>query len=230
MPTPLPETNPQRRHEWPQDGFVDLVMNDLLDLPEIGGDIEIEGLRKLRHLGFGGAHLQLSVVLLDLLADFAELPGGVLNLLEIVAVGFFMRRELLLVRGQFPLRLLQLERELGGGIALAGLQVRFGLGLELLNVIPAHLHLARDTLDQGTVGFKLLPAFFKPFDSRVVFVLHLCDRVGFPKYVGDLVQLEVRNAFQNLPRINCRPPFLLTSSFNTTRITCSSTTNYNRRV
>ena len=169
-------------------------------------------MRQLGHFGFGRAHLQLSVVLLDFLANLAELVRGVLDLLKVVAVGFFVRSQLLLIGGQLALGLLQLERELGGGIALAGLQVSFGLGFELLHMVAAHLHLAGDALHQGAVGFQTLAAFFELFDRRIVFILHLGDRVGFPKYVGDLVQLRAK-CVPELTQDQAGPPFLSSSSF-----------------
>ena len=49
----------------------DLVVDHLLDLAEVGGDVEIEVAGQLGHLGLGAAHFQFGIVLLDLVADFA---------------------------------------------------------------------------------------------------------------------------------------------------------------
>ena len=87
--------------------------------------------------GFGGAHLQFGVVLLDLLAHLTQLVAGVLDLLEIVLVGGLVHLELLFMLRQFLLGLLQLQCELGGGFAIARLEISLGLGLELLHVVAA---------------------------------------------------------------------------------------------
>ena len=62
-----------------------------------------------------------------------------------------MHLELLLVGGELRLGLLQLERELGGRRAIAGLQVGLGLRLELLHVRSVGGDLPRDALDQAAV-------------------------------------------------------------------------------
>ena len=98
--------------------------------------------------------------------------------------------QLLLVRGQLLLRLLQLQRELGRGLAIAGLEVGLGLGFELLDVRPVRRHLPGDPLDQPAVLLEADAAFLELLDRAVVLVLHLRDRVGLPEDVGDLVDLR----------------------------------------
>jgi hypothetical protein len=66
----------------------------------------------------------------------------VLDLLEVVLVRALVHGELLPVLLELALGLLQLERELGGGLAVAGLEVGLGLGLELAGVGLALLDLA----------------------------------------------------------------------------------------
>ncbi len=62
-----------------------------------------------------------------------------------------MQLQLALVGGELLFGLLQLQRELGRGGAIAGLEVRLGLGFELLDVAPVRLRLAGDALDQPAV-------------------------------------------------------------------------------
>ena len=179
--------------------LIDLLLDDRFDLAEVRGQVHVEGLRELGDLRFGGAHLQLGVVLLDLLAHFDQLAVGMLNLLEVVAVRGLVHLELLLVGGQFFLGLLQLERELRRGRPIAGPQVGLGLGLELLHVRPVGRHLAGDALDQAAVLLEPGAALLQLLDRQVVLVSHLRDRVGLPEHVGDLVELrhERRPEFLN---------------------------------
>ena len=106
-------------------------MDDLFDLTEIGGDIEIEGLGELSDLRFRLAHFQLGVVLLNLLANLGKLAGGVFDLLQAVAVRLIVQLELGLILFQFRLRLLHFERELGGGLAIPRLQIRLHFGFQV---------------------------------------------------------------------------------------------------
>ena len=76
---------------------------------------------------------------------------GVLDLLQVVAVRRLVHLELLLVGRELGLRLLQLQRELRRRRAIAGLQVRLRLGLELLHVRPVGGDLTRDALDEAAI-------------------------------------------------------------------------------
>ena len=167
----------------------DLVLDHLLDLAEVGGHVEVEVLGQLGHLGLGPAHLQLGVVLGDLLADLGQLAAGVLDLGEVVVVGLLVHLELGLVLGQVLLGLLQLQGELGRRLAVAGLQVGLDLGLQVGDVRLVGGHLPADALDQGPVLLQPLAALLELLDGQVVLVLHLGDRVGRPEEVGQLVDL-----------------------------------------
>ena len=128
--------------------------------------------------------------LVNLLAQLDQLFVGVLNLLQVVAVGRFVQLELLLVGGELLFGLLQLERELRGGGAIAGLEIRLGLGLELLDVGAVGLRLARDALDQPAVLLQPAAAFLELLDRAIVLVAHLRHRIGLPEQIGDLVDLR----------------------------------------
>ena len=170
--------------------LIDLLLDDRFDLTEVRRQVDVEGLRELGDLRFGGAHLQLGVVLLDLLAHFDQLAVGMLNLLETVAVRGLVHLQLLLVGGELFLGFLQLERELRGGRPIAGLQIGLGLGLELLHVRSVGRHLAGHTLDEAAILLEPAAAFLELLDRLVVLVAHLRDRVGLPEDVGNLVDLS----------------------------------------
>ena len=91
-----------RRRRAPCRGSVDLLLDDVLELTEVGRHVHVEALRELGDLGLGLAHLQLGVVLGDLLADLDQLLVRVLDLLEVVPVGRLVQRELLLRSRRAP--------------------------------------------------------------------------------------------------------------------------------
>ena len=78
----------------------DLVVDDLLDLAEVGGDVEVEVGSQFGHFGLGPAHLQLGIVFLNLLAHIGQFLGRVLDLGDVVVVGLFVELELAFVLGQ----------------------------------------------------------------------------------------------------------------------------------
>ena len=98
--------------------------------------------------------------------------------------------ELLLVLGQVVLGPLEVEGELGGGLAVAGVQVGLDLGLERGDLLALVVHLPRDPLDQGAVLGQPFAALLDLLDRPVVFVLHLGDRVVAADRVGQLVELR----------------------------------------
>ena len=114
--------------------LIDSLLDDAFDLPEIGRQAHVEGLRELRDLGFGGAHLQFGVVLLDALAQLDQLFVRVLDFFQAVAVRGFVHQQLLLVRPELLFGFLQLQREFRRRRPIARLEVRLGLGFELLHV------------------------------------------------------------------------------------------------
>ncbi len=168
---------------------VDLVLDHLLELAEVGRDVEVEGLGELRELGLGAGHLEVGLVLLDLLADRGELLARVLDLLDVVAVGLLVQAELLLVLGELLLDLLQIDRELAGGVAVVGLEVGLDLGRELRPLLLVRLHLALHALDEAAVLLEPHAPLLELLDRLVVLVLHLRDRVLAPEVVRELVHL-----------------------------------------
>ena len=68
------------RHADPGPVAIDLLLDNLLGLAEIGQDVEVELSGQLGHLRLGLAHLQLGIVLRDLVPDLVELPDSVLDL------------------------------------------------------------------------------------------------------------------------------------------------------
>ena len=88
------------------------------------------------------------------------------------------------------LGLLQLQRELRGGVAIARLEVRLGLRRQLGDLGIAVLDLTRHALDQAAVLLEPHTTFFELLDCEIVLVLHLRDRICFPEKVGQLVELR----------------------------------------
>ena len=168
---------------------VDLVVDDVLDLAEVGGDVEVELRRQLGELGFGAAHLQLGVVLLDLPLQLLELLDGMLDLRDVVAVGRLVELELGFVLLELPLRLLELEGELRRRLPLPRLEIGLDLGLEFGDVGLVGLNLTVDPFDEGPVFLQAFAAVLHLVDRLVVFILELGDRIGRPEEVGDLVHL-----------------------------------------
>ena len=113
-----------------------------------------------------------------------------LDLLEVVLIGLLVHPELLFVLLDLPLGLLQLQRELGGGLAVPGLEIGLGLRGELVEVSLAVLDLARHALHQAAVLLQAHAAFLELLDREIVLVLHLRNRIGFPEKVGELVELR----------------------------------------
>ena len=95
-----------------------------------------------------------------------------------------------LVLGQVVLGPLQVEGELGGRLAVAGVEVGLDLGLERGDLLALAVDLPGDALDQGAVLGQALAAFLQLLDRPVVFVLHLGDRVVAANRVGQLVELR----------------------------------------
>ena len=170
--------------------LIDLLLDDGFDLAEVGRQVHVEGFRELGDLRFGGAHLQLGVVFLDLLAQLDQLFVRVLDLLQVVAVGRLVHLELLLVGGQLLFGLLQLERELRRRGAIAGLQVGLGLGLELLHVRPVGRTWRVTRSTSPRYCSRPAAAFLELLDRAVVLVSHLRDRIGLPEQIRDLVDLR----------------------------------------
>ena len=164
-------------------------MDDILDLAEVGGDVEVELRRQFGKLGFGAAHLQLGVVLLDLSLQLLELLHGMLDLRDVVAVGRLVELELGFVLRELLLRFLELEGELRRCLPLAGLEIGLHLGLELGDVGLVGLDLTIHPFDEGPVFLQAFAAVLHLVDRLVVFVLELGDRIGRPEEVGDLVHL-----------------------------------------
>ena len=108
-----------------------------------------------------------------------------------------MHLELAFILAQLLLGLLQLQRKLGRVLAVAGLQVAFDLRFEHRHVLLVAGHLPAHALDQRPILLQALAARLELFDRRVVLVLHLGNRIGRPKEVGDLIDL----------RPKCRPKF-----------------------
>jgi hypothetical protein len=94
-------------------------LDDVLELTEVGRDVHVEALGDLRDLGLGGAHLEVGVVLRDLVLDLDELLVRVLDLLQVVLVSGLVHRQLLLVLLELRLGLGQLQREARRGLAVA---------------------------------------------------------------------------------------------------------------
>ena len=92
--------------------------------------------------------------------------------------------------GQLLFRFLQLERELGGGRAIAGFQIGLGLGLELLHVRAVRGDLTRDALDEPAILLQPGAPFLELLDGAVVLVPHLRHGIGLPEDVRDLVDLR----------------------------------------
>ena len=90
-------------HADPGAVLVDLILENLLGLPEVGRHVEMKLGGQRRHLGLGPAHLQLGVVLGDLVLDVVELLDGVLNLEQVVLISLLMKGQLLLVLGRVVL-------------------------------------------------------------------------------------------------------------------------------
>jgi hypothetical protein len=166
------------------------LLDDRFDLAEVGRQVDVERFRELGDFRFGGAHLELGVVLLDLLAQLDQFFVGVLDLLQVVAVRGFVQLQLPLVGGELLFGLLQLQRELGRGGAIARLEIRLGFGLELLDVGPVRLRLARHALDQPAVLLQPAAAFLELLHRAIVFVAHLRHRIGLPEQIRDLVDLR----------------------------------------
>src|SRR5262249_20719192 len=169
---------------------VDLALDDVLELTEVGRDVEVQALAQLGDLGLRRAHLEVGVVLLDLVLDLDELLVGVLDLLEVVVVRRLVHRQLLAILLERGLGLGQLEREAAGGLAIAGLEIRLGLRGQLVDLVLAVLDLAADALDQRAVLLEPLTALLELLDRQVVLVLHLGDRIRFPEEVGEFVELS----------------------------------------
>ena len=178
------------RHAHPAAVPVDLVLEDLLGLPEVGRDVEVELGGQLRHLGLGPAHLEVGVVLGDLVLDVLKLLDGVLDLEQVVVVRLLVQRELPFVLGQVVLGPLEIEGELGGGVAITGAQVGLDLGLDRGDLLALVVDLPRDSLDQGPILGQSFAAFLHLLDGPVVFVLHLGDRIVAPDRIGQLVELR----------------------------------------
>ena len=93
---------------------VDLALDHLLGLAEVGRHVEMELVGELRDLGLGPAHLQVGVILADLVPDLVELLDGVLDLHQVVLVRLLVQGQLLLVLGEVALGPLELERDPAG--------------------------------------------------------------------------------------------------------------------
>ena len=120
----------------------------------------------------------------------ASFFDGVLDLREVVLVGLLVHLELAFVLGQFLLGLLQLQREAGGRLAVAGAEIGLDLGLELGDaglVARATCRLTRSTRARYCSSPSRPSLIWAT--AQVVFVLHLGDRIGGPEDVGDLVDL-----------------------------------------
>ncbi len=86
--------------------------------------------------------------------------------------------------------LLQLERELCRGGAIAGLEVGLRLRFELLHVRLVGGDLPGDPLDEPAVLLEAGAPFLELLDGAVVLVSHLGHRIGLPEDVRDLVDLR----------------------------------------
>ncbi len=71
--------------------LVDLVLQHLLGLAEVGRDVEMELVRQGRHLGLGTAHLELGVVRGDLVLHIVKLLDRALNFQKVILVCLFMK-------------------------------------------------------------------------------------------------------------------------------------------
>jgi len=167
---------------------VDLLLNDLLDLSEVGGDVEVQVAGDLGDLRFGRGHLEVGVVALDLVAHLGELLVGVLDLLEIVLVRLLVHLELLLVGRQIGFGLLQLHGELRRRDTVAGLQVGLDLGLHPFDLRLPHRHLTGDAFHEPPVQLETLAPLLQLLHRFVVFELHDGDGISLPHGVRDAVE------------------------------------------
>ena len=171
--------------------LIDLLLDDAFDLAEVGRQVDVERFGELGDLRFGGAHLQLGVVLRDLLAQLDQLLVGVLDLLQAVAVGRLVHAGAApRWSASSPLAFCSSSANFAAVVAIAGLQVGLGLRLELLHVRLVRRHLPRHALDQAAVLLEPAAPFLELLDRPVVLVAHLRDRIGLPEQVGDLVDLR----------------------------------------
>ena len=105
-----------------------------------------------------------------------------------------MQLELFLVRRELRLGLLELKRELSGHVAVAGLEMRLDLALELGRVRLAVRHLARDGLDKTAVHLESLASFLETLGRLIHLELHDGDRIGLEEEVRDLVEPRAERA------------------------------------
>ena len=164
-------------------------MNDIFNLSEIGGHVEIEAGRQLGHFRLGAAHFQFGIVLGNFLFHIAKLVHGVLDFCNIIVVGILMHFELAFVFRQLLLRFGQLDANLAAVLAIIGLQVAFNLRFQHRNLLLIVGHLPADALDQRTILLQAFAAGFELLDRRVVLILHLRNRICSPKEIGKLVNL-----------------------------------------
>jgi len=113
---------------------VDLLLDDLFDLSEVGRDVEVQVAGDARDFRLRRRHLEIGVVVLDLLADLGELLVGVLDFLEVILVSLLVHFELLLILHEIGFGLLELQRELAGRVAVARLEVGLHVGLQLVDL------------------------------------------------------------------------------------------------
>jgi len=104
--------------------------------------------------GFGGAHLELGVVLGDFLAELDQLFVGVLDLLQAVAVGRLVQLQLRLVGGELLFGLLQLEANFEAVARSPALRYALVSASSFWTWAPVGLRLARHALDQPAVLFQ----------------------------------------------------------------------------
>src|SRR5271157_5408684 len=173
----------------PRPVLVDLVLNRLLGLAEVGREVEVELGGKLRHLRLGAAHLEVGIVLANLLLDVLELLDSVLDLEQVVAISLLMQGQLLLVfRLVFP-GPFQIEGELGRGIAISRREIRLDLGFQGRDLLALPIHLPGHALDQRAILGQALAAFTQLVDRSVVLVLHFGDRIVAAEPVAQFVEL-----------------------------------------
>ena len=102
---------------------------------------------------------------------------------------------------------LEVEGELGRGLAIPRAQVGLDLRLDRRDLLALAVHLPGHALHQGTVLGQAFSAFLELLDRSIVLVLHLGDRIIAAEPVAQLVELG-REGLPDFSQNHGSPVFL----------------------